>query len=150
MTPARMAEIAAACWPDRADRWKAESIETMLAQDNTFAVSRPEGFAIVRHSPFDAELLSIDVLPDRQGHGIGRDILAEAMARAHDLGGGNSSWRSTRATCRRSDSTTGRGSSSSGGASAITANPMEPGPTPMSWRTISARRTGSAHPAGAG
>jgi ribosomal-protein-alanine N-acetyltransferase len=86
MTPARMAEIAAACWPDRADRWKAESIETMLAQDNTFAVSRPEGFAIVRHSPFDAELLSIDVLPDRQGHGIGRDILAEAMARAHDLG----------------------------------------------------------------
>jgi ribosomal-protein-alanine N-acetyltransferase len=86
LTPARMAEIAAACWPDRSDRWTAESIETMLAQDSTFAVCRADGFAVVRHSPFDAELLSLDVLPEQQGRGVGGDILTEAMAHAHDLG----------------------------------------------------------------
>ncbi len=86
LTAQRMADIATACWPDRTDRWTPDTIQSMLSQDNTFAVCRTDGFAIVRHSPFDAELVSIDVHPDRQGHGIGREILQEAMEKAHDLG----------------------------------------------------------------
>jgi hypothetical protein len=124
-----MAEIAAACWPDRPTDGPAECIETMLAQDNTFAVCRPEGFAIVRHSGFDAELLSIDVLPDRQGHGIATVISCRRRcAPPHDLGAREFFLEVDTGNLPAARSTTGPGSTVGACASATTASPMEPGP----------------------
>ncbi|KPQ14458.1 MAG: ribosomal-protein-alanine N-acetyltransferase [Rhodobacteraceae bacterium HLUCCO18] len=83
---ARMAEIARACWPDGADRWTPAMIETLLASDNAFAVCRPDGFALLRVSGEEAELLSLDVLPEARRRGLGSEILREALHEAQARG----------------------------------------------------------------
>jgi len=86
LTSARMAEIARACWPDGADRWTPAMIETLLASDNAFAVCRPDGFALLRVSGEEAELLSLDVLPEARRRGLGSEILREALHEAQARG----------------------------------------------------------------
>jgi len=86
LTPARMAEIARACWPDSTDRWTPAMIETLLASGTAFAVCRPDGFALLQVSGEEAELLSLDVLPQARRHGLGSDILREALQQAQARG----------------------------------------------------------------
>jgi [ribosomal protein S18]-alanine N-acetyltransferase len=86
LTPERMAEIARACWPDGTDRWTPAMIETLLASDTAFAVFRPDGFALLRISGEEAELLSLDVLPEARRQGLGSDILREALQQAQARG----------------------------------------------------------------
>lgn len=81
-----MAEIAAACWPDHGDRWTPAMLETFLASETAFAVCRPEGFAILRVTGDEAEILSLDVLPRARRQGVGSDILREALDTARARG----------------------------------------------------------------
>jgi ribosomal-protein-alanine N-acetyltransferase len=86
LTADRMAVIARACWPDATDPWTPRMIESLLASPGAFAVCRTEGFALMRVSGEEAELLSLDVLPIARHRGIASGILQEALRRAASLG----------------------------------------------------------------
>lgn len=81
-----MAEIARACWPESPDPWTPEMIAAQLASGTTFAVCRDRGFAMVRVAGEEAEILSLDVLPEARRQGLGHEILTEAMAQARARG----------------------------------------------------------------
>lgn len=58
----------------------------LLAQDTVISITRPEGFALVRITLDEAELLSIAVRPKAQGKGAGAALLAELLARLQGAG----------------------------------------------------------------
>jgi ribosomal-protein-alanine N-acetyltransferase len=86
LTPDQMARISAACGPDSPDRWTAPMIEAQLATGTAVAVCREAGFAVLRVAGDEAEILSIDVLPEARRRGLATDILREAMRTARDRG----------------------------------------------------------------
>ena len=78
-----------------ADNWPAESFGKLLATPGGFALVAEEGgiacgFALARTAGGESEILSIGVLPDFRGHGIGRAMAAvaaheAALAGAHAM-----------------------------------------------------------------
>jgi hypothetical protein len=82
LTADRMAVIAPPAGPTPRIRWTPRKIETLARPDNTFAVCAPRASRMMRVSGEEAELLSLDVLPDRQGQRNRSGILQEALRRA--------------------------------------------------------------------
>jgi ribosomal-protein-alanine N-acetyltransferase len=81
MTPEEMAALMAENHPDGLG-WSAKGIATMLAAPSVSAIHRPEGFALVRRTGPEAEILTVEVRPGAQGRGVGTSILSEAIAQA--------------------------------------------------------------------
>jgi ribosomal-protein-alanine N-acetyltransferase len=79
-----LAALHAACF---ADAWSARSLAAMLAAPGTFgllalaAEDEPAGFVLVRGAADEAEILSLGVLPAARRRGVGRRLLAAAIAR---------------------------------------------------------------------
>jgi ribosomal-protein-alanine N-acetyltransferase len=87
MTPARMAQIHAAAFADHGQIWAEAEITAMLARPLIHAVIfGQDGFALLQILPPEAELLTIAIIPDAQGKGQGRTLLAKAMAHARIAG----------------------------------------------------------------
>lgn len=87
MTPARMAQIHAAAFAGRDRAWPAPEIAAMLERPPIQPVSLgQDGFALLQILPPEAELLTIAIAPAAQGKGLGRALLAEAMAAARRAG----------------------------------------------------------------
>ena len=57
----------------------------LLAQEAVLCVAQPEGFALVRITLDEAELLSIAVRPKAQGKGAGAALLASAQSESARL-----------------------------------------------------------------
>ncbi len=74
MTPEAMASIYAAAFP-HSRAWGPAEISDMLASPLTFAIEGDVGFALGRVIADEAELLTIAVLPDHQGQGLGLVLL---------------------------------------------------------------------------
>jgi ribosomal-protein-alanine N-acetyltransferase len=77
-----MAAIHEAAFPP-AERWGAAAIATTLALPGVLGLLAPAGgMALARLAADEAELLTLAVLPARQRRGLGRRLLAAAMAQA--------------------------------------------------------------------
>ncbi|WOI56929.1 GNAT family N-acetyltransferase [Palleronia sp. LCG004] len=66
--------------------WSASEIESLLAGRGAFSVTVAEGFALGRVIAGEAELLTIAIAPEAQGHGRGRDCLARFHVAAEAAG----------------------------------------------------------------
>lgn len=84
MTPDALAAIHAAAFTDPRP-WSADEIGALLQGPGAYLVTAPEGFAIGRVILDEVELLTIAVLPQARGRGVGARLLAgiEAGAVAH-------------------------------------------------------------------
>jgi ribosomal-protein-alanine N-acetyltransferase len=69
-----------------AESWDAAAIAALLATPGTFAFQAGEGFVLARVAGEEAEILTLAVLPEARGKGLGRALLEAAIARAQDLG----------------------------------------------------------------
>jgi len=74
MTPKGLANIHQAAFTTPRP-WSASEIATLIAQPNTFVVTRPQGFVMGRVVLGEAELLTLAVMPQAQGKGLGRALL---------------------------------------------------------------------------
>ncbi len=77
MPPERMAEIHARCFTTPRP-WRAAEFAALCASPHVFACTcakGAEGFALGRVIAAEAELLTLAVIPDMQGRGIGRGLL---------------------------------------------------------------------------
>ncbi len=82
-----MAAVHAAAFPP-AESWDAAAFATQLAMPGVFGLIDPAGGIILARAVADeAEVLTIAVLPAARRHGIGRRLLAAAIARAGTMGG---------------------------------------------------------------
>lgn len=82
MTPDALADIHAACFPARP--WSAEELAALASETGAVLESTSIGFALARVTLDEAELLTIAVLPEAQGRGTGRSLLAALAARLTD------------------------------------------------------------------
>ena len=74
MTPADLAAIHAACFTVPRP-WSAAEFSDLLKSRNIFQCDLPAGFALGRIAGPEAELLTLAVLPDAQGKGLGRYLV---------------------------------------------------------------------------
>ncbi len=86
MTPERLAQIHAACFPGRP--WSAGEFAELLAKPTSQLTCAPcgQGFALAQTVAGEAELLTIAVMPDAQRKGLGAALLSsliEALTVAH-------------------------------------------------------------------
>jgi ribosomal-protein-alanine N-acetyltransferase len=81
MTPRAMADLMAENHAGGLG-WSADGIAAMLAQPGVFAVCHSEGFALVRVTGPEAEILTVEVRRAAQGRGIGTWLLSQVTARA--------------------------------------------------------------------
>jgi ribosomal-protein-alanine N-acetyltransferase len=81
MSPDALAALHAAAFT--VDRpWTASEFECLLDNPHTTLLTRPgQGFALVRTIAKESELLTLAVDPSWQGHGIGRALVEEWIAR---------------------------------------------------------------------
>jgi len=74
------------------DAWSAEAFESLLAPPGTFAFvaievsSLASGFVLARVAADEAEILTLAVRPNVRRRGIGRALMQEAAACAHNMG----------------------------------------------------------------
>lgn len=54
-----------------------------IARELRFGKDRPLGFVLARAAAGEAEILTIAVSPDWQGHGLGRRLMDAVLSRAH-------------------------------------------------------------------
>jgi [ribosomal protein S18]-alanine N-acetyltransferase len=81
-----MAEIHAAAFAG-GETWDEAMLTALLARPGTLAVADgPDAFALLQVIPPEAELLTIAVHPQAQGRGLGRTLMAGAMAAAGRAG----------------------------------------------------------------
>ena len=78
-----LAKLHAACF---APSWDAAAITALLATPGTFAFHNPDGFVLARAAGGEAEILTLAVMPERRGRGLGRALLEAAIMRAGELG----------------------------------------------------------------
>lgn len=79
MTPEALADIHAACFPARP--WAAAELEALASEAGAVLQSHEsKGFALARMTLDEAELLTIAVLPEAQGQGIGGALLEALVA----------------------------------------------------------------------
>lgn len=81
MTPDSLTAIHAQCF-SRPRPWSADEFARLLADPACFLVDLPEGFALGRVVVDEAELLTIAIMPQHQGKGLGRELLASFLAGA--------------------------------------------------------------------
>jgi ribosomal-protein-alanine N-acetyltransferase len=81
MTPQDMAGLMAENHPGGLG-WSAEGIAAMLAQPSVFAVTHADGFALLRVTGPEAEILTVEVRPEAQGRGIGTRLLSGLLEQA--------------------------------------------------------------------
>ncbi|MCV2894061.1 ribosomal protein S18-alanine N-acetyltransferase [Lentibacter sp. XHP0401] len=79
MTPEALADIHAACFP--AKPWSAAELSDMLAQSGMVCEAEARGFALARVTLDEAELLTIAISPEMQGHGLGHALLSRLISR---------------------------------------------------------------------
>lgn len=82
----RLAGIMAHAFTARDRGWTSDEIRALAAQSGVLTAACPAGFGMVRVAEDEAEILTLAVLPDRQGKGIGRALLRHLMELAHDAG----------------------------------------------------------------
>jgi ribosomal-protein-alanine N-acetyltransferase len=81
-----MAAIHEASFPPR-ERWGEDAMRLQLALPGAFAfIDASGGFVLARVAADEAEVLSLAVMPEARRSGLGRALLAAAMARARELG----------------------------------------------------------------
>ena len=85
MTPDGMAAIHRACFTTPRP-WTAAEFAALLANTYCFCTTAPQGFALGRAVAGEAELLTLAVLPDAQGRGIGRALVAAFLDTARVRG----------------------------------------------------------------
>lgn len=81
-----MAAIHAASFPPR-ERWGEDAMRLQMELPGAFAfIDTRGGFVLARVAADEAEILSIAVMPKARNAGLGRALLAAAMAEAHARG----------------------------------------------------------------
>lgn len=81
-----LALIHAAAFPP-GEQWGAEAWATQLALPGTFGfISNQGGAILARVAGDEAEVLTVAVLPEARGHGLGRALLDRAVAEARARG----------------------------------------------------------------
>lgn len=85
MTPKEMAEILLAAAPT-ARGWSEAEVRDLCAKEQVLTVTQPGGFALLQIVPPEAEVLTIAVLPEEQGRGIGTALLTTALGKARVRG----------------------------------------------------------------
>ena len=85
--PSLLAAIHAEAFAD-GERWDADAMASLLGMPGAFATLAPEGagMALSRVAADEAELLTIAVRPGSRRLGIGRALLADAIAHCRALG----------------------------------------------------------------
>lgn len=66
--------------------WSETAFADLLARPDTLAETAPDGFALLRVTLDEAELLTVAVAPEARGHGVAADLLARLLARAATAG----------------------------------------------------------------
>ncbi|WP_298910226.1 ribosomal protein S18-alanine N-acetyltransferase [uncultured Aliiroseovarius sp.] len=66
--------------------WSADEIAQLQTSPLVFTVAQPNGFAMGRVVVDEAELLTVAVAPEAQGHGIGEKLLQDFECTAADRG----------------------------------------------------------------
>lgn len=66
--------------------WSADEIAQLQASPHVFSVAHPNGFVMGRVVVDEAELLTIAVAPEAQGHGIGAKLLRDFEQSAANRG----------------------------------------------------------------
>jgi tRNA threonylcarbamoyladenosine biosynthesis protein TsaB len=77
-----LAALHAACF---SEAWDAPAIARLLAT-GAFAHHSPDGFVLTRVAGGEAEILTLAVLPQARGQGLGRALLHAAIAQSESLG----------------------------------------------------------------
>jgi len=80
--PATLAALHATSFPDA---WNAKSIADLLAGPGVFAFAADDGFVMVRVAAGEAEILTLAVVPEARGKGLGRALLQAAIRKARTL-----------------------------------------------------------------
>jgi ribosomal-protein-alanine N-acetyltransferase len=76
---AALAALHAACFDEA---WDGPSLYVLLQSPGTFAFHHADGFVLTRVAGDEAEILTLAVAPQARGHGLGRALLCEAIAKA--------------------------------------------------------------------
>ncbi len=71
------------CFPDA---WDAAAISALLVTPGTFAYAHADGFVLARAAAGEAEILTLAVVPQARGRGLGRALLQAALKRAQGAG----------------------------------------------------------------
>jgi ribosomal-protein-alanine N-acetyltransferase len=85
-----LAELHAACFPG--ESWSADAMRSILSIPGTFglialdAAERPAGLLLARGAAGDIEILTLGVAPGSRRAGLGRGLLARALAQAEAAG----------------------------------------------------------------
>jgi ribosomal-protein-alanine N-acetyltransferase len=85
--------------------WSVADYESVLSADSTICLlaededDRPVGFALARLAGDELEILNLAVAPGQRRRGLGRRLVAEALARARARGAGKC-WLEVRASNR--------------------------------------------------
>ena len=69
-----------------AKSWDAVAIATLLATPGAFAFHHSDGFVLARVAGEEAEILTLAVMPEKRGQGLGGALLQAAIAKAQELG----------------------------------------------------------------
>lgn len=85
MTPKRCAEIHADCFT-RPRPWSETEFTSLLDTAGIFLCAQPNGFALGRLAGPEAELLTIAVIPDARGQGVGAALLKDFETQASKQG----------------------------------------------------------------
>jgi ribosomal-protein-alanine N-acetyltransferase len=80
---APLAVLHAACFPDA---WDAAAITALLVTPGTFVFRSDDGFVMARAVAGEAEILTLAVVPQARGRGLGRALLQAAIVKAKALG----------------------------------------------------------------
>ncbi len=85
MTPARMAVLHRASFTTPRP-WTEAEFTDLLARPGTLMETAEHGFALLRVTMDEAELLTIATAPDARGRGIAGEMLSRILARAAEAG----------------------------------------------------------------
>ena len=80
-----LAALHAGCFPEDG-RWDEAAMIAVLAMPGCFAAVDPDGLALARVAADEAELLTLGVLPQGRGRGVGLGLLEATVAEAARLG----------------------------------------------------------------
>jgi ribosomal-protein-alanine N-acetyltransferase len=71
------------CFPDA---WDAAAISELLVTPGAFAYAHADGFVLARAVAGEAEILTLAVVPQARGQGLGRALLRAAIEKAQTMG----------------------------------------------------------------
>ena len=85
MTPDRLSEIHARCFPN-ARNWTADEFSSLLSKPVSLLREHPYGFALGQVIAPECELQMIAILPEHRKKGAGQDLLAKFLGDALSRG----------------------------------------------------------------